>query len=56
MVSTYSVTPDKVYVTVELINVDYNTVVAAVTYDVPLGPRAIALLTGVEVADGDFLR
>ncbi|MDP6601572.1 MAG: FlgO family outer membrane protein [Phycisphaerales bacterium] len=56
MVSTYSVTPDKVYVTVEMINVDYNTVVAAVTYDVPLGPRAIALLTGVEVANGDFLR
>jgi hypothetical protein len=58
LVSTYSVTIDKVYMNVQLINVDYNTVVAAVTYDMPLGPRTRAMLENVEIAskDGDLFQ
>ncbi|MDP7006560.1 MAG: FlgO family outer membrane protein [Phycisphaerales bacterium] len=58
LVSTYSVALDKVYMNVQLINVDYNTVVAAVTYDMPLGPRTRAMLENVEIAskDGDLFQ
>ena len=49
LVSTYSVAIDKVYINVQLINVDYNTVVAAVSYSIPLGPRTIGLLKNVEM-------
>tara|TARA_X000000368_G_C22793358_1_gene606960 strand:+ start:66 stop:737 length:672 start_codon:yes stop_codon:yes gene_type:complete len=50
LVSTYSVAPDKVYLNLQLINVDYNTVVAATSYSIPLGPRTIAMLEGIEIA------
>jgi hypothetical protein len=58
LVSTYSVAPDKVYMNLQLINVDYNTVVAAVSYSIPLGPRTLAMLKDIEIAseDGDFLQ
>jgi len=45
LVSTYSIALDKVYVTVELINVDQNVIVAAHQFEVPIGPRTWALLT-----------
>lgn len=44
LVSTYSVSIDKVYVNLELINVHHNAVVAATMFDIPLGPRTMALL------------
>ena len=44
LVSTYSVALNKVYVTVELINVDQNVIVAAHQFEVPIGPRTWALL------------
>ncbi|MBT4530878.1 MAG: hypothetical protein HOC27_06695 [Phycisphaerae bacterium] len=59
LISTYSVAPDKVYLNLQLINVDYNTVVAAVSYSIPLGPRTRGMLTGVEIAsqnDEGFLQ
>jgi|TARA_B100001964_G_scaffold181779_1_gene201062 TolB-like protein len=58
MVSTYTVAIDKVYVNVELVNVHHNAVVAAVMFDIPLGPRTEALLRGIEFADSksSFLR
>ncbi len=52
MLSTYSIAIDKVYVNVELVNVHHNAVVAAVMFDIPLGPRTEALLRGVEFAEG----
>jgi len=48
LLSTYSVALDKVYVTVELVNVHHNAVVASCIFDIPLGPRTLALLKGVE--------
>jgi len=48
MVSTYTVALDKVYINVELINVNHNAVVASTMFWVPLGPRAYALLNGQE--------
>ncbi|MBM4009747.1 MAG: hypothetical protein FJ285_09185 [Planctomycetes bacterium] len=45
LVSTYSIALNKVYVTVELINVDQNVIVAAHQFEVPIGPRTWALLT-----------
>ena len=48
LVSTYSVAIDKVYINVQLVNVDFNNVVAAVTFNVPLGPRTIGLLKNAE--------
>ena len=58
LVSTYSVAIDKVYMNVQLINVDYNTVVAAVSYNMPLGPRTKMMLKDIEMPTelGDFLR
>lgn len=47
LVSTYSVAVDRVYVQCSLINVDQNTIVGAVQFDLPLGPRTEALLKGV---------
>lgn len=44
LVSSYSVALDKVYVAVELINVDFNSVVASTMFEIPLGPRTVALL------------
>ncbi len=44
MVSTYSVALDKVYVSVDLVNVDQNAVVASTMFSIPLGPRTYALL------------
>lgn len=44
LVSTYSVALNKVYVTVELINVDQNVIVAAHQFEVPIGPRTWTLL------------
>ena len=50
LISTYSVAPDKVYLNLQLINVDFNTVVAAVSYSIPLGPRTRGMLEGIEIA------
>lgn len=47
LVSSYSVAVDRVYVQCSLINVDQNTVVGAVQFDLPLGPRTEALLKGI---------
>jgi hypothetical protein len=47
LVSTYSVAVDRVYVQCSLINVDQNTIVGAVQFDLPLGPRTEALLKGM---------
>jgi len=58
LVSTYSVAIDKVYLNIQLINVDYNTVVASATYSIPLGPRTRGMLLNIEIAteaNGDFL-
>jgi hypothetical protein len=44
LVSSYSVAIDKVYVQVQLINVDQNAVVGAVQFAIPNGPRTMALL------------
>ncbi len=51
LVSSYSVAVDKVYVQCSLINVDQNTLVAAVQFALPLGPRTEALLKNVEWPD-----
>lgn len=48
LVSTYSVALNKVYVTVELINVDQNIIVAAHQFEIPIGPRTWALLKNKE--------
>jgi len=58
LISTYSVAIDKVYLNVQLINVDFNTVVAAVTYNIPLGPRTLAMLKNAELASeiADYLQ
>ena len=48
LLSTYSVALDRVYVNVELVNVHHNDVVAAVQFDIPLGPRTEALLRNIE--------
>lgn len=58
LVSTYSVSIDKVYINLQLINVDYNTVVASASYSIPLGPRTRGMLQNIEIANetnGDFL-
>jgi hypothetical protein len=44
LVSTYSVALDKVYVNASLVNVDQNAVVASVMFEIPLGPRTLAML------------
>ena len=56
--STYTVAIDKVYVNVQLINVDFNTVVGAVTFSIPLGPRTLGLLKNAEIASeiADYLQ
>jgi TolB-like protein len=51
LVSSYSTAIDKVYVNVELINVDQNAVVAATMYAIPLGPRTEAMLKNFEFAE-----
>jgi TolB-like protein len=48
LLSTYTIAVDKVYVNVELVNVHHNAVVAAVMFDIPLGPRTVALLRDIE--------
>ncbi len=57
LVSTYSVSLDKVYVNVELINVHHHAVVAATMFELPLGPRTTALLKNRTFPDeaGDVL-
>jgi len=49
LVSTYTIALNKVYVMVELINVDQNAIVAAHQFEVPIGPRTWALLTNKEL-------
>ena len=48
LVSTYSVALDKVYVNIQLVNVNHNAVVASTMFDIPLGPRTLSLLRNVE--------
>ena len=52
LLSTYTIAVDKVYINVELVNVHHNAVVAAVMFDIPLGPRTAALLMDIEYASG----
>jgi TolB-like protein len=52
LLSTYTIAIDKVYVNVELVNVHHNSQVAAVMFDIPLGPRTAALLMDIEYASG----
>ena len=47
LVSSYSVSIDRVYIQCSLINVDQNTLVGSVQFDIPHGPRTEALLRGV---------
>ena len=47
LVSSYSVSIDKVYIQCSLINVDQNALVGSVQFDLPHGPRTEALLKGV---------
>ncbi len=47
LATTYSVSIDRVYVNVELINVQRNTIVASTMFDIPHGPRTEALLKGI---------
>lgn len=57
LVSSYSVSPDKVYVQFSLINVDQNVLAGAFQFAIPLGPRTEALLKNVEFpADAIKLR
>ena len=44
LVSTYSVAFNKVYIAVELINADQNVIVGAHQFEIPMGPRTIAML------------
>ena len=44
MVSTYSETPDRVYVNVQLINVHHKTIVGVGNFTLPKGPLTTALL------------
>lgn len=44
LVSTYTPAQDKVYVSAKLVNADFNTLVAAVDYALPFGPRTKGLL------------
>lgn len=44
LVSTYSIAYNKVYLSVELINTDQNVIVGAHQFEIPLGPRTIAML------------
>ncbi len=50
LISTYSVAIDKVYLNVQLVNTDSNSIVGAVSYSMPLGPRTRGMLSGVEMA------
>ena len=51
LLSTYSVSIDKVYVNIELVNVHHNAVVASTMFDIPLGPRTEAMLKGINFPD-----
>ena len=44
LLSTYSIAYNKVYVAVELVNVDQNVIVGAHQFEIPMGPRTISLL------------
>ena len=46
LVSTYLLTPDEVYLSLKLVNAEANTLVAAVDFEIPKGPRTSALLGG----------
>ncbi|MBT7658277.1 MAG: hypothetical protein HN568_07725, partial [Phycisphaerae bacterium] len=50
LISTYSVAIDKVYLNVQLVNSDTNSIVGAVSYSIPLGPRTRGMLNDVEIA------
>ena len=50
LISTYSVAIDKVYLNVQLVNSDTNSIVGAVSYSMPLGPRTRGMLNDVEIA------
>ncbi|MEC7128839.1 MAG: FlgO family outer membrane protein, partial [Planctomycetota bacterium] len=48
LLSTYSVTPDAVYVQVQLVNADTHAIVGTTLYELPNGPRTRALLKNQE--------
>ena len=48
LLSTYSVTPDTVYVQVQLVNADTHAIVGTTLYELPNGPRTRALLKNQE--------
>jgi len=53
LVSTYSVSIDKVYINAQLINSDTNSIVGAVSYSLPMGPRTRTMLNNVQIASDD---
>lgn len=58
LVSTYSVSIDKVYINVQLVDTDSYSIVGAVSYSIPTGPRTRSMLKNIQMAseNGDFLR
>jgi hypothetical protein len=58
LISTYSVSIDKVYLNVQLINTDSNSIVGAVSYSLPLGLRTKSMLKNIEFAseNGSFIQ
>ena len=50
LVGTYTVSRDKIYVNMKLTNVQDSTVIGAVDFEIPKGPRAENLLTNMQQA------
>ncbi|MBN2446636.1 MAG: hypothetical protein JXO22_07920 [Phycisphaerae bacterium] len=46
LVSTYTLAPEKVFISLKLVNAEANTVVSAIDYAIPKGPQTQALLGG----------
>jgi len=50
LISTYSVSIDKVYINVQLVDTDTNSIVGAVSYSLPMGPRTRSMLQNIQFA------
>lgn len=46
LVTTYTVTPTQVFVSMKLVNAEANTIVSAIDFALPKGPETVALLHG----------
>ena len=53
LVSTYSVSIDKVYINAQLVDADTNSIVGAVSYSLPMGPRTRTMLKNIQIATDD---